>query len=184
MTKWIAVLALVLIPAVGSAAISYNGSLDSGAVQTGSLETESGWAQANGNDVDFWSFSGNAGESVSFIAESESTDVAFSLFTGEPDAFSQPFFFSNDSDWDLFSLVTLSSTLGNEYLLDFILPASGMFTLAIGGEVPDFLADGTGPFGYSLQMLSQAASVPLPGAAWLMLAGLAGLVMSGKRRAS
>jgi hypothetical protein len=183
MTKWIAMLALSLAPLAGSAAIIYQGDLGDGNVRNEELTNESGWAQSNGGEVDFWSFEGTAGEQVSLLAESSSTDIAFSLYTGTPDAFSQPFFFSNDSDWDLFEFVTLSSSVGGESLLDFILPATGLFTLAIGGEVPDFLAEGDGPFSYSLQLERQAVDVPLPGAGWLMLSGLTGLLVARRRTA-
>lgn len=178
MTKWTALLALALAPTIGSAAISYEGSLDDGNLKSGVLPVESGWVQSNGAAVDFWSFDGREGESVSLLAESSSTDIAFSLYTGTPDEVSQPFWFSNSSDWDLFEFVTLSSTPGDESLLDFILPSTSMFTLAIGGEVPDYLAE-EGAFGYSLQLVD----VPLPGAGWLMLSGLAGLIVTRRRTA-
>ena len=180
MNKWMAVLALTLAPTLASATISYEGSLDDGEVQTGELPVESGWIQSNGAAVDFWSFDGSEGESISLWAQSSVTDIAFSIYTGTPDEVSQPFWFDNSSDWDLFEFVTLSSTEGDESLLDFILPSTGMFTLAIGGEVPDFLAE-QGQFAYSLGLERQAVDVPVPGVGWLMLSGLAGLVVARRR---
>lgn len=174
--------ALALAPAIGSAAISYEGTLNDGATQSGVLPVESGWAQASGAAVDFWSFEGNEGESISILAQSAMTDVAFSLFSGTPDSISQPLWFSNDSDWDLFEFVNLSSTPGDESLLNFILPSTSSFSVVIGGEVPDFLAD-QGAFSYTLQLAREAVDVPTPGAAWLMLSGFAGLFMARRRTA-
>lgn len=190
MTKWIAMLALSLAPMAASAALEYSGSLNNGNVGFGSLSSQSGWLESDGFNVDFWSFSGSAGETVSLFAWSEATDIAFSLYTGEPEL--DPFLnaFSNNSDWDefpfgsgqyLFEFVALSSAPGDETLLDFILPSSGLFTLAIGGEVPGYLVEGEGPFAYSLQLVRQVAEVPLPGAGWLMLSGLAGLALVRRR---
>lgn len=174
MKQWIALLALALAPVAGQAAIMYQGDLSDGSAYNGSLDSESGWAQSSGGEVDFWSFTGEAGESVSLLATSDETDIAFSLYSGAPDDFSQPFFFSNDGDWDLFEFVTASSSLGNE-ALDFVLPETGIFTLAVGGEVADFLADDSkGPFAYSVQLV-KAAEVPTPGTLGLMAAGLLAL---------
>lgn len=173
---------LALAPLSASSAIIYEGSLDDGAVYNGSLESESGWSESNGAWVDFWSFEGTAGESISLYAGSETTDVAFSLYTGTPDSFSQPFYFNNAGDWDLFSLVTLSSSVGDESLLDFILPETGTFTLALGGEVPPFLAGSEGSWDYDLQLV-RAADVSAPGSLGLLALGLLGLGAMRARQA-
>ena len=182
MKQWIAAMTLVLAPLSASSAILYEGSLDDGAVYTGTLESESGWAESNGAWVDFWSFDGTAGETISLLAGSETTDVAFSVYTGTPDAFSQPFFFNNAGDWDLFSLVTSSSTAGDEALLDFILPETGIFTLALGGEVAPYLSAGSGPWSYNLQ-LERADAVSAPGSLALLTLGLLGLGAMRARQA-
>ena len=184
MKKLIAALAFTLAPMTSMAAISYEGVLGDGVAQAGSLASESGWAQSDGSNVDFWSFTGNAGETVSLFASSTATDVALSLFFGTPDALSQATWFSSDSDWDLFELVTLSASAGNESLLNLMLPYTGMFTVVIGGEVPDFLAnDDLAPFDYTVALARQAAAVPLPASMWLMLPGLAGLIAASRRTA-
>lgn len=174
MKQWIAAMTLVLAPLSASSAVIYEGSLDDGAVYNGSLESESGWSESNGSWVDFWSFEGAAGETISLFAGSETTDVAFSVYTGTPDEFSQPSFFNNAGDWDLFSLETTSSTVGDESLLDFILPESGTFTLALGGEVAPYLSTGSGPWTYDVQ-LTRAAAVSAPGSLALLSLGLLGL---------
>ena len=182
MKQWIAAMTLALAPLSASSAIIYEGTLEDGAVYSGSLESESGWSESNGSRVDFWSFDGTAGESISLFAGSDTTDVAFSLYTGTPDSFSQPFYFNNGGDWDLFSLVTLSSTAGDESLKDFILPETGIFTLALGGEVPPYLADGEGTWTYDVQ-LTRSAAVSAPGSLGLLALGLLGLGAMRARQA-
>lgn len=174
MKQWIAAMTLALAPFGASAAIIYDGSLDDGALYSGSLESESGWSQSDGSRVDFWSFEGTAGESISLFAGSAITDVAFSLYAGIPDGFSQPFWFNNAGDWDLFTLVTMSSTVGDESLMNVILPETGTFTLAVGGEVPAYLSEGDGPWSYDVQ-LTRAAAVSAPGSVALLSLGLLGL---------
>lgn len=174
MKQWIAAMTLVLAPLSASSAIIYEGALEDGVVRNGSLTSESGWSESNGAWVDFWSFTGTAGEAINLFAASETTDVAFSVYTGTPDDFSQPFFFLNNSDWDLFSLVTTSSTEGDESLLDFILPQTGTYTLALGGEVAPFLSEGDGPWSYTLE-LERTAAVSAPGSLALLSLGLLGL---------
>lgn len=182
MNKLIAALAFALAPMTSMAAISYEGMLEDGVIHSGELASESGWVQSDGATVDFWSFTGSAGETISLVAGSNATDIAFSLFFGAADALSQTAWFDNGGDWDLFEFVTLAATPGDELLLDLILPHSGMFTLAIGGEVPDFLSnDDMAPFAYTVALTRQAAVVPLPASLWLLLPGLAGLVAARRR---
>lgn len=185
MKKWIAICALALAPLVSSAAIVYEGDLGDSAVHNGSLPSESGWVQSNGAAVDFWSFTAAAGETISLMVNSSATDIAFSLFSGTPDDVTQAAWFVNDGDWDLFEFLTLSSNPGDEALLDFLLPSSGVFTLAIGGEVPDFLAnDDLAPFGYSVQLTRATAAVPLPATLWLLVPGVVGLAAARRRQES
>lgn len=174
MKQWIAAATLALASFSASSAILYEGALEDGVVQTGSLESESGWSESYGGWVDFWSFEGTAGEQVTLNASSDVTDVAFSLYTGTPDDFSQPFWFDNQGDWDLFSLVTVSSTIGDELLSNFVLPDTGTFTLALGGEVAPMLSSGDGPWAYNLE-LTRVADVSAPGSLALLALGLAGL---------
>lgn len=182
MKLWIAAITMALAPLSASSAILYEGSLDDGAVHGGSLVSESGWSESNGSWVDFWSFDGSAGESITLFAGSDTTDVAFSLYTGTPDGFSQPFYFNNAGDWDLFALVTSSSSVGNETLMDFVLPETGTFTLALGGEVAPYLSTGSGPWTYDVQ-LTRAADVSAPGTVALLSLGLLGLgVMRARQR--
>ncbi len=173
MKTWIGTGVLLLASLNASAAIIYQGELEDGVVHTGVLESESGWSESYGGWVDFWAFEGTAGEEVLLQASSTDTDLAFSVYSGTPDEFSQPFWFDNQGDWDLFSFVALSSTVGDE-LLKLVLPGSGAFTLVLGGEVAPMLAEGDGPWGYQLT-LSRAQAVTSPGSFGLLGLGLAGL---------
>lgn len=181
MKTWIGTGVLLLASVNASAAIIYQGELEDGVVHAGLLESESGWSESYGGWVDFWAFEGTAGEEVLLQASSTDTDLAFSVYSGTPDEFSQPFWFDNQGDWDLFSFVALSSTVGDE-LLKLVLPGSGAFTLVLGGEVAPMLTEGEGPWGYQLT-LSREQAVTSPGSLGLLALGLAGLgVMRIRKR--
>lgn len=171
--------ALVLLVAASSASaivITYEGTLaPHGVAGIDTVPTLSGWVESAGSEVDFWRFSGQAGWELSFVATTTDPDLelALSLYQGTTSALE--FEFLNASDFGGLSFLAAASAGGpggSAALLDFVLPASGPYTLAVGGNTPPFLADptATGPFAY------QIAVLPLPPILWLFIPALLGMM--------
>jgi hypothetical protein len=179
--------------AVSSAshAALYAGDITAGGSYNGAVTRNDAWAQENpvsGDEVNFWSFTGLAGQRFSVTITStdngfDTLDAAISLYRGSLASEFELILPGFDNDGDFAGLTFLGSTpifgsAGNDaFLLDFLLPTSGLYTLAIGGESFLSFADS---YGYQMQVVNE---VPVPAAAWLFGSALVGLGMARRKRA-
>jgi len=164
--------------------ISYEGTITAGTPVTGSV-TGNGWETETAAGVDFWRFSGVAGQSFSVRGTrlNPNLDPALTLYFGTTTADAS--LFLHDADWGGLTFlaiaddeVPVASGPGADPLLsNFRLPFTGLYTIAIGG----FSSNGAGPFDYSMQT-TQVTAVPEPENVMLMAAGLAALLVSQRRR--
>jgi len=179
-----ALLAAFALPLSAQALTS--GDLTGGGNFAGTLTSASAWVNSNpidGTEVNFWTFTGNAGDTWSFVVTPNTgTAIEFgmSLYLGEVAAIDLliPGF---DNEASFANAVFVAGTpafgaAGTE-LLDLVLGATGVYTLAIGGE--EFFAAGS-EFSYGLQ--ASVAPVPLPGAVWLLGSAVAALGAARRRR--
>lgn len=160
------------------------GDLTGGGVFNGSVTSYSAWIQSNaldGNEVNFWTLSGQAGDKVTVSLGSSDIEFGLSLYLGEVEAF-ELFVpgFDNEGDFadNVFVAGTPAFGASGTTLVDVVLPATGLYTLAVGGE--EFFAPGES-FAYSLDV--DVAPVPLPGAAWLLGSALATFAVRRRRDA-
>lgn len=178
---WVALATLTVSGAASATLIS--GDVTGGGHFTGSVTRSNAWVTSNaleGETVNFWTLTGNAGDRVSLVVDSAAIEFGISLYSGVVDPLELLFEgFNNAGSFadNLFIAGTNPTTgaLGTS-LLDILLPSSGIYTLAIGGEA-GFPFDGN--FGYDLDVA--VTPVPLPGALLLMLTGLGGLGAFGRR---
>lgn len=179
----LAALAAFLLPAVSHAAL-LSGDISGGGLFSGTVTRASAWVEENpvdGQEVNFWTFSGNAGDTVSLIVTSDVLEFGMSLYQGtleELDLIVPGF----ESSGDFASLFFVAGTpdfgaVGTE-LLNIILPTTGAYVLAIGGEGFGF----GDSYGYNLS--AEFAPVPVPAAVWLFGSALMGLAGFRRRRAA
>ncbi len=165
--------------------ISYLGDLGNGDAVTGTVPSD-GWT--NGPmAVDFWQFSGNAGDELSLSASnlSDNDPLLIAVYSGVTDDFGDffgtPAFFETPFDWGgMTGLFQFQLFGGLSTLLDFALPLAGDFTLIVGGS--GFAPTGGTDVGYQLQLVS--AQVPAPAMLPLLAIGLLGLGLASRRRNS
>jgi hypothetical protein len=169
----------------------YSGDVTGGGLFEGLVTRNDAWAQENplnGDEMNFWTFSGVAGQVLSigvtslFNIDGDNLDAAVSIYRG---ALTSEFEllmpgFDNDGDFAGLSFLTGSpswGTIGNDVaLLDIVLPETGVYTIAVGGE--GFL-NFDDDYGYQMNV----SAVPVPAAVWLFGSGLAGLLAMRRRRA-
>jgi opacity protein-like surface antigen len=184
--------AAVCALAVSSAshAALYTGDITSSGNYSGAVTRNDAWVQENpvsGDEVNFWRFSGIAGQRFSVTLTStlngaDTLDAAISLYSGSLASEFELIVPGFDNDGDFAGLTFLGSTpifgsAGNDaFLLDFLLPVSGLYTLAVGGESFLSFADS---YGYRMQVVNE---VPVPAAAWLFGSGLIGLAGASARK--
>lgn len=183
--------ATVLFGAAGaqSAAVSYDGAIaltPPVTLVTGSVGGF-GYNRESAADVDFWSFSGMAGNTVSIQVTriSAALDPVMDLYFGQTTA--DESLFRTQQSWGGLQFLASSDDVldppsgpfGDPYIASFTLPSTGIYTVAIGGGA----SDGEGPFSYSLSLHVQA--VPEPASALLLAVGAAalGLHRRSSRRA-
>ncbi len=185
MKKMISALVLGLAMAGGAQAALYSGDITAGGDYFGTTTRNDAWAQENpvsGDEVNFWTFSGIAGQTLTINVRSLTNDfdAAISLFSGTLSSEFQLVFPGFDNDGDFADLQFLSSTSvygtsGYDALLSYLLPSTGTYTIAVGGE--GFLS-----FADSYNYNMNVSAVPLPAAVWLFGSALVGLVGLRRRR--
>lgn len=177
--------AVLLLP-VASFAQVVSGDVSGGGTVVSSVTSSDAWIQSNaldGNQVNFWSFTANAGDVLSLVVESSAIEFGLSVYQGLVDAQDlSPIFggFSNYGDFgdNIFVAGTnpVTGAIGTS-LLNLVLPTSGVYTIAVGGE-SGFPLEGI--FEYSMGV--SITPVPLPAAFWLLGSALAGIGVFGRRR--
>jgi hypothetical protein len=179
-----AALALSAVGPAQAVPISYEGTIAAGTPVTGSV-TGNGWETETAAGVDFWRFNGVVGQSFSVRGTrlDPNLDPVLTLYFGTTTADASQFL--HDADWGgLVFLrvaddeVSVASGPGGDPLLsNYLLPFTGLYTIAIGG----IGSNGAGPFNYSMQT-TQIAAVPEPETVMLMTTGLGLLLMAQRRR--
>jgi hypothetical protein len=179
-----AALAIAVLAPAHAVPVVYEGTLTAGAAVTGSV-SGNGWETETAAGVDFWRFSGTAGQSFSVAASrlSPGLDPALTLYFGTTSADAS--LFLHDADWGglVFLRIADDETTvpagpgGDPRLSNFALPFTGLYTIAIGG----FSSNGDGPFSYSM-VTSQVAAIPEPETFALMAMGLGVLGFVQRRR--
>jgi len=162
------------------------GDVTGGGSYADSVASDNGWIveSAAGNGVDFWTLNATAGDTIA-IDITSSIDFGISIYSG---AVSDDlgFAFNNDGDFiDPISFEPASYIGGTNGLFGefgsqlsaLLLPATGIYTIAIGGDL-GFGGFG-GPFNY--QMDIDITPVSAPAGILLLLAGLASVMVARKR---
>lgn len=178
-----AVWALLLLP-VASFAQVLSGDVTGGGSFDGTVTSSSAWIESNaldGDQVNFWSFTANAGDVLSLVVESQAIEFGVSVYQGvveQMELFLPGFSNFGDFGDNVFVAGTnpVTGALGTS-LLNLVLPTSGVYTIAVGGE-SGFPLEGL--FAYNMDV--SITPVPLPAAFWLLGSALAGLGVFGRRR--
>jgi hypothetical protein len=178
-----ALLALACAASAFAVPVRYEGSLASGATVNGSVGGF-GWGGEVAGQVDFWSFSAQAGDLLNLSARRSAPglDPALTLYFGMTSA--DESLFLNDADWGGLRYLTFADDEitvpggpgGDPALTGFRLPFAGTYTVAIGG----FQSLTAGPYNYS--MTSAAAPIPEPTVTLMLLAGLGSMAFLRRRR--
>lgn len=177
---------LALTGLAQAAPISY-GDISGGGVFQGQTTSNSAWALENptsGDEVNFWTFTGQMGAQFSVVIDSvlNGFDTAVSLYLGQVDTLDLLMGqFNNSGDFGAVSYITGSSPFGtgglSASLFEIVLPATGLYTLAVGGESFLSFAD---QYGYTMNV---AYSVPEPSTLALMVISLLGVTVLRRRAA-
>ena len=177
-------LAGILILPMSAQALLISGDITGGGSFSGAVTSSDAWVLSNplnGEEVNFWTLFGNAGDKVSMFVNSGDIEFGMSLYFGEIDDFELLVpGFNNVGDFadNMFVAGTPGfATIGTE-LLNIILPSTGLYTLGIGGE--EFFNFGS-HFAYDLGV-HHISSVPAPATAiWLLVFGLIVMWLTGRR---
>jgi hypothetical protein len=175
--------AVLLLPMASFAQV-LSGDVTGGGSYYGTVTNSSAWVQSNpsdGEQVNFWSFSANAGDLLSIAVRSDAIEFGVSVYQGlvEPlEILTGSFLNDGDFGDNVFVAGTnpVTGAVGTS-LVDILLPVSGIYTIAVGGESGLSL---DGLFAYTMDVT--IAPVPLPGAIWLLASALMGLGVMRRRR--
>lgn len=171
----------LLVPAISQAEF-ISGDVTGGGSFLGTVTRSNAWAESNpvdGTEVNFWSLSGSAGDSLSITIDSTTIEFGVSVYQGLVEAFdliSPGFDNAASFGENLFVTGTPFFGANGTQLLNVLLPASGIYTIAVGGEQLDFGTE------YDYSMSVGVAPVPLPAAAWLFASALLGAGILRRRR--
>ncbi|WP_101756934.1 VPLPA-CTERM sorting domain-containing protein [Oceanicoccus sp. KOV_DT_Chl] len=182
---------ILLAPAANATLAIAN--ITGGGIFMGQTTSNTAWVQDNpynGDEVNFWTLDGIAGQTLNITVDPINSngyllDAGISLYLGEVtelellySGFDHAGNFANNTL--LATTNTFFPTAGNSAsLLDILLTQNGVYTIAVGGEA-GFSIGST--YDYTLN-LSQVNEVPVPAAAWLFGSALLGLVGAGRKRA-
>lgn len=170
----VAFIVTLALPGLAGAIPQYSGDLSDGLLGTGSVAYD-GWSNG-ATAVDFWSYSGEAGEKVSLLTHNLGADgnLLVALYAGTTtsfdDFFATPPFLETPFDWGgLTGLLQFELAAGAMLMQDFLLPVTGSYTLIVGGS--GFSPFDTGPIDYAIQ----ATPVPVPETLSLLALSLLGV---------
>ncbi len=185
MKKLLIALALGTAMSTGAHAALYAGAITANGAYVGTTTRNDAWAQENpvsGDEVNFWRFTGFAGQTltIDIASLSHDFDAAISVYRGVLDSEFELIYPGFDNDGDFAGLTFLGGsavfgTAGYDNSFSLTLPGAAIYTIAIGGEGFLSFADN-----YDYRMHIEASPVPVPAAAWLMGSGL--LALAGLRR--
>ncbi len=167
---------VLLLPGFAAAVPVQIDDLIDGALHDGQV-SRNGWSDGP-TAVDFWLFSGSAGDSVLLSARNDSADgdLLFALYAGRTSRFEEflatPAFFTTPFDWGgLTGLLQFELAAGMSFLQDFMFPLTGDYTMIVGGS-----GFGVGnDIRYSTRASVQAVPVPEPGPLALLSLGVIGI---------
>lgn len=175
---------VVLTMPVASFAQIVSGDVTGGGDVSGTVTSSNAWVLANpvdGDEVNFWTLTANAGDLLSIVVTSEQIEFGVSVYQGLVEQFDLLVpGFANDASFadNIFVVGTPSFGAAGTSLLNIALPFSGIYTIAVGGE--GFSFDPS--FAYDMNV--SVAPVPLPAAVWLLGSALMGLGVLRRRTAA
>jgi len=182
--RLVAMMLVMAIPQIVSAQI-ISGDITGGGTVAGSVTSSNAWIASNaidGEAVNFWTFTANTGDSVSINVTSSSIEFGVSIYAGVVDQMDLLFAgFNNAGDFggNTFIAGTNPVTGAVGTSLSMLLPLSGVYTIAVGGE-QGLAYDGN--FAYNMNV--GVTSVPLPAAVWFFASGLLGLGLLRRKQSS
>jgi hypothetical protein len=178
-----AALATLTLPGLSHAALIFSGDVTGGGNFSGSVNRANAWVEEtpiDGLDVNFWTLSGYEGDTVSFKVSSSALEFGMSFYQGLLEEFDLIVpGFENSGDFANLSFINGTPDFGatGTELMNIVLPATGTYLLAIGGEGFGFLDS----YAYDLDVAS--TEVPAPAALWLFGAAMMGVAVARRRRA-
>jgi len=179
--------ALTVATIVADAApVAYEGVLVPSVPDTGSVGGFS-WFLETGPLVDFWRFSGVAGQTLTFDVSrlTGNLDPALSFYSGITSADTS--LFKASSSWGGLTFIgslddehspALTPGPGGDPFGSFVLPTTGNYTIAIGG----FDSTDAGSYPYRVTLTTAVTAVPEPSTWAMFTLGLAGLGYLRRRR--
>ena len=179
----IAALSILALPSASFASF-ISGNIGGSGNYSGVVNSSNAWIASNaldGDAVNFWTFSGQAGDVVSIVVNSTNIEFGASLYAGLAEQ-SELLFSGFNNSGDFADNVYIAGTnpvtgaIGTS-LLNILLPSSGLYTLAVGGEQG---LDFSGLFAYDMDV--KIAGVPEPETLLLFASGLLGLGLFQRRR--
>jgi len=180
--RFVAMMLVMALPQMVAAQV-ISGDITGGGTVSGTVTSSNAWVASNATDgeaVNFWTFTANSGDTLSAYVTSSSIEFGVSVYSGVVDQMDLLFEgFNNAGDFGgniyIGGTNPVTGAIGTS--LSLLLPFSGVYTIAVGGE-HGLAYDGN--FAYDMNV--NVAPVPLPAAVWFFMSGLLGLgALRGKR---